>query len=56
VTDGGAWSGGNRLDGQRRLGREVEDGPGRWAKRAGSAEWAGLAAGLAKRFRTKTRI
>jgi hypothetical protein len=24
--------------------------PGRWAKRAGSAEWASLAAGLAKGF------
>jgi hypothetical protein len=27
----------------------------RWAKRAGSAEWAGLAAVLAKRFRAKNK-
>jgi hypothetical protein len=55
ATDGGVRSGGNRPDGRRRLGREVEDDPGRWAKWAGSAEWAGLAAGLAKRFRAKNK-
>jgi hypothetical protein len=33
----------------------VKDDPGRWAKRAGSAEWAGLAAGLAKRFQAKNK-
>jgi hypothetical protein len=32
------------------------DDPGKWAKRAGSAEWVGLAAGLAKGFMPKSRI
>jgi hypothetical protein len=35
---------------------EEGDDPGRWAKWAGSAEWAGLAAGLAKGFGPKSRI
>jgi hypothetical protein len=30
--------------------------PGRWAKRAGSPEWVGLAAGLAKGFGPVSRI
>jgi hypothetical protein len=55
ATDGGARSGGNRPDGRRWLGWEVEDGLGRWAKRAGSAKWAGLAVGLANRFRAKNK-
>jgi hypothetical protein len=35
---------------------EEGDDLGRRAKRAGSAEWAGLAAGLAKGFGPKSRI
>jgi hypothetical protein len=35
---------------------EEGDDPGRWAERASSAEWADLAAGLAKGFRPKLRI
>jgi hypothetical protein len=35
---------------------EEGDDLGRWAKWAGLAEWAGLAAGLAKGFGPKSRI
>jgi hypothetical protein len=35
---------------------EEGDDLGRWAKQADSAEWAVLAAGLAKGFRPKSRI
>jgi hypothetical protein len=55
VTDGSARSSGNRPNRRRWLGQEVEHGPGRWAKQAGSVEWAGLAAGLAKRFQAKNK-